>query len=123
MPETPPAAVPGGAQPNQPPFGQTPATGPTPNRGYEAAGLQRLGAIVKNLEEILPMFGAASEHGQGVLKALNILVKMVPAGSVTPAAQKNNVEQMALSNARNNQQLQALQQSRAPQQPQGGQAA
>lgn len=73
------------------------------------------------------MFGAASEHGQNVLKALNILVKMVPAGSLTPAAQKNNIEQMAMRNVRDQAQLQQLQQQRmqqggAQQQP-GAQAA
>jgi hypothetical protein len=107
-----PTAVPGSPQPQQAPFGSTPATGPTPNRGYEAAGLQRLGSVVKNLEEMIPMFGASSEHGREVLKALNILVKLVPAGSVTPASQKNNIEQMAMSNVKSNQQMQALQQQR-----------
>lgn len=61
---------------------------------------------------MIPLFGAASEHGREVLKALNILVKMVPAGSVTPASQKNNIEQMAMRNVKDNQQMQALQQQR-----------
>lgn len=117
-----PAAVPGHPQPNQPPFGTTPATGPTPNRGYEAAGLQRLGLVVKQLEEILPMVGAGSDIGKEVLKALNGLVKLVPAGSVSPAAQKNNLEQMALKNAQGNQQMQAIRQQMMQAQ-QKGQAA
>lgn len=131
MPAQTPAAVPG--QPQQPqsaPFGTTPATGPTPNRGFEAAGLQRLGSVVKQLEELIPMMGASSEHGREVLKALNILVKLVPPGSVTPASQRNNIEQMAMRNTRDNQQMQALQQQRMqgqgggqPQPQQGAQAA
>lgn len=112
-----PAAVPGSPQPQQAPFGSTPATGPTPNRGYEAAGLQRLGSVVKQLEELIPMFGAASEPGKACLDALTKLVKLVPAGSVTPASQKNNIEQMAMRNVKDNQQMQALQQQRM----QGGQ--
>ena len=70
------------------------------------------------------MFGAASAPGKAVLDALNKLVKLVPAGSVTPAAQKNNIEQMAMRNTRDNQQMQALQQQRtqgAPGQGQPGQ--
>lgn len=122
MPEQAPAA-PGGS-PSQPPFGTSPATGPTPNRGYEAAGLQRLGLVVKQLEEILPMVGAGSDMGKEVLKALNALVKLVPAGAVSPAAQKNNIEQMMMRNAQENSQMQALKQQRMQQQPQpGGQAA
>ena len=53
---------------------------------------------------------------------LNIGVKMVPPGSVTPASAKNNIEQMAMKNAQQNQQMQALQAQRAgggqPGQPQ-----
>lgn len=128
MTAQPPAAVPGGSQPQQPPFGTTPATGPTPNRGFEAAGLQRLGAVVKQLEELLPMVGAGSEHGREVLKALTILVKLVPAGSTSPASQRANIEQMAMRNTRDNQQMQALQKQRmegqsGPQAAPGAQAA
>lgn len=115
-----PAAVPGSPQPQSAPFGTTPATGPTPNRGFEAAGLQRLGSVVKQMEELIPLVGAASEPGREILKALNILVKLVPAGSQSPAAQRNNIEQMAMRNVKDNQQMQMLQQQRM-QSAQGGQ--
>lgn len=111
-----PAAVPGG-QPATP-FGASPATQPTPNKGFEAAGLQRLGSVIKQLEELIPMFGAASDPGKACLDALNKLVKYVPAGSVTPASQRNNIEQMAMRNTQQNQQMQALKQQAA----QGGAA-
>jgi hypothetical protein len=117
-------AAPGG-QPAQPPFGQTPATGATPNKGYEAAGLQELGVIVKQLEKILPQVGAGSDVGKAVLDSLNKLVKFVPAGSVTPAAQKNSIEAQQRAMAQNNQQAQAVQQMRQKQaqpQPQGAAA-
>ncbi len=113
MPETTPAAA-----PQQPPFGQSPASGPTPNKGFEAAAAQRLGIVIKQLEELVSMAGATSEVGQAALKMLNIGVKLVPAGSVTPAAQKNNIEQMAQKNAQQNQQMQALKAQRM--QGQGG---
>lgn len=122
MPPQTPAAVPGAPQPQSAPFGSTPATGPTPNRGYEAAGLQRLGSVVKQLEELIPLVGAASEPGREVLKALGILVKLVPAGSQSPAAQRNNIEQMAMRNTRDNQQMKQLEQMRM-QSAQGGQGA
>src|ERR1700722_1839960 len=110
IPAPAPGAAPPGGQPAQPPFGQTPATGATPNKGYEAAGLQELGVIVKQMEKILPQLGASSEPGQAVLKALNSLVKFVPAGSVTPAAQKNSIEAQQRNMAQNNQQMMALKQ-------------
>ena len=114
MPVTPLAAAP--KQP-QAPFGQSPATGPTPNKGFEAAAAQRLGLVIKQLEELVSMSGATSEIGQAALKMLNIGVKMVPAGSVSPAAAKNNIEQMAMKNQQQNQQMQALKAQRAGGQP------
>jgi hypothetical protein len=116
-----PGAAPPGGQPQQPPFGQTPATGATPNKGYEAAGLQELGVIVKQMEKILPQLGASSEPGQAILKALNSLVKFVPAGSVTPAAQKNSIEAQQRNMAQNNQQMMALKQRMMQGQGGGGQ--
>jgi len=63
------------------------------------------------------MFGAASEPGKACLEALNKLVKMVPSGSVTPASERNNLEQQLQRNSQANQQMMALKQ----QQAQGGQ--
>jgi len=117
MPVPAPAAP--GGQPSQPPFGATQATGAPPNKGYEAAGLQKLGVVVKQLEAMLPELGASSEAGQAVLKALTSLTKFVPAGSVTPAAQKNSLEAQQRQMAQNNQQMMALKQ-RAAQGAQGG---
>ena len=116
MQQSSPAAAP---QQQQTPFGSSPATGPTPNKGFEAAAAQRLGLVIKQLEELISMSGATSEVGQAALKMLNIGVKLVPAGSVTPAAQKNNIEQMAMKNTQQNQQMQALKQQRM--QGEGGQ--
>jgi len=120
MPIPAPAGPGAGQPPQQPPFGSTPATGSTPNKGYEAAGLQKLGVLVKQMETLLPEVGASSEVGQAVLKALNSLVKFVPAGSVTPAAQKNSIEAQQRNMAQNNQQMQAIQQMRQKM-AQGGQ--
>ncbi len=118
MPEMPPAAgagappspggTPGSPQAQQPPFGASSATGPTQNKGYEAAALQRLGVCLKQLEQLVPMAGTTSELGKDVLDALRKLSKHVPSGSVTPAAEKNNIQQMMMRNTQGNEQMQAL---------------
>jgi len=82
--------------------------------------MQKLGVVVKQLESILPELGAGSEAGQAVLKALNSLVKFVPAGSVTPAAQKNSIEAQQRNMAQNNQQMMALKQRMMQAQGGGG---
>lgn len=92
-------------------MGQSPVSGPTPNKGFEAAGLQRLGLAIKNLEQLVPLLGSSSPAGADVLKALSMLSKHVPAGSVTPAAEKTNIDRMAMQNSQNNQQMAALKQS------------
>ena len=107
-----PGAPPAGGAP-KPPFGATPATGSTPNKGYEAAGMQKLGVLVKQMETMLPELGASSDAGKAVLDCLSKLVKFVPAGSVTPAAQKNSIEAQQRQQAQGNQQMQALQAMRA----------
>jgi len=117
MPEPAPVANPNPTQ-QKPPFGQAAAAQPTPNRGYEAAGLQRLGLVVQGLQEILPQVGSGSDVGQAILKALTSLSKFVPPGSVTPAAQKQQLERMAQAQQQGNQQMQALSAQRQQQAPQ-----
>jgi hypothetical protein len=69
------------------------------------------------LEQLIPMLGSGSEIGKDVLKALSILSKHVPSGSVSPASQKNTLENAMMRNQQNNQQMQAIRQ-----QAQGGAA-
>ena len=116
---TPAAGAPG--QPTQAPFGASPATGPTPNKGFEAAALQRLGLVIKQLTDLLGLAGAGSDVGKDVLKMLNIATKHVPPGSVSPAAEKNNIERMAMQNAQQGQQAAQMRQQGGgqPQAPQG----
>lgn len=110
MPDQPEAATPQGDTPAAPPFGSSAATQPTANRGYEMAGLQRLGVIVRGLEQLIPLLGSASESGRDVLKALNMLSKHVPPGSVSPAAEANQIQQMAIRNAQQGQMAARLRQ-------------
>lgn len=74
--------------------------------------MQRLGVILKQLTDIVPMLGAQSEAGQLVLGFLPKLAKLIPAGSVTPAAEQNVMQSAMLKNA---QQAQMIQQMRAMQ--------
>ena len=123
MPEQVPAAAPpapggaGGQPSQQPPFGQPGASQGSPNRGFEAAGLQRLGLAVRMLEQLVPLLGSSSEPGKVVMETITKLAKFVPAGSVTPAAQKSQIEQMQQRQMQANQQMQMLAQQR---QQQGG---
>jgi hypothetical protein len=92
--------------------------GATPNRGFEAAGLQKLGVLVKELETLLPMFGATSEPGKAVLDAIRALAKHIPTGSVSPASQRNTIQDMMMRSQQNGQMQQQLDKSRM--QPPGG---
>ncbi len=94
-------------------MGSSPATGPTPNKGFEAAGLQRLGLVVKQLEQLVPMFGSGSEPGKAVLEALNKLAKHVPTGAATPGAERANIDRMAMQNAQNNNAMQMMRKQQA----------
>ena len=77
--------------------------------------MQRVGLVIKQLTEILPMAGATSDIGKTILDVLGKLAKHVPSGSNTQASERNAIDQMAMKNA------QAAQTNKALQQPQGGQ--
>lgn len=65
------------------------------------------------------MLGSGSEPGAAVLKALNSLAKFVPSGSVTPGAERTNIDRMAMQNAQNNQAMQQMRQGGGQGAPQG----
>ena len=92
----------------QAPIGSSPATTPSPNRGFEAAGKQKLGLIVQGLEQLVPMLGVGSPEGEAVMKALNILSKHAPPGTNTPASEANQIQKMALANAQRGQQVASM---------------
>lgn len=75
--------------------------------------MQKLGLVVKQLTELLPLVGVNTEPGKDILKAIQSLAKHVPPGAVTPAGEKQQLENMALRNAQNNQQMQMLRQQQA----------
>lgn len=108
-------------QPGQPqaPFGQSPATQPTPNKGAEAAAMQMVAMAVNVLGQAMVKAGASSELGQGIMKHLAGLSKLVPPGASSPTTEKNTLEQAQLRNAQQNQMMQQMRQPQAgaPQQP------
>lgn len=99
--------------------------GATPNRGFQAAALQKLGVLVKEMESLIPMLGVATDEGKAVYDALGKLAKFVPSGSVTPASQRNVTQEMMQRANQNGQMQKQLDQQRAqggaggqpPQQP------
>lgn len=107
MPPSQPGA-PAGAQPGQPPFGSSPATAPTQNRGMEAAGLQALGMALKVLEKSLSLLGATSEAGLDVMDAIKKLAKHVPTGAVGPAGEKNQLQSMMIQQQQQGPQIAAM---------------
>ena len=92
--------------------------GATPNKGFEAAGIQKLGVIVKEMESLIPMLGATSEAGKDVLAALGKLAKHIPTGAVSPASSRNVIQEMMMKSQQNGQMQQQLDKQRA--QPPGG---
>lgn len=63
--------------------------------------MQRVGVLVKQMTDILPMVGATSELGQAIMKSITALAKHVPPGSNSNAAEKNSIEKMAIQNQQN----------------------
>lgn len=87
--------------------------GSTPNKGFEAAGIQKLGVIVKEMESLIPMLGATSEAGKAVLDALGKLAKHIPTGAVSPASSRNVIQEMQIKAQQNGQMQQQLDKQRA----------
>ena len=118
QPSAPPAGA--GTQPGQPPFGSSPVTQPTPNRGHEAAAMSRLSVIVKLMEETIPLLGVGSDPGKDLVKALNTLAKHVPAGSVSPGIQQSTMERLLQQQKQAGPQIAAMRAAQTGQQPGAG---
>lgn len=101
-------------------MGVSSVTGPTPNKGYEAQVIQRLGSMVNQLTEMLPLVGATSEMGTMIMDTIKKFAKHVPPGASTPASERNNIQQMGMKNAQNMQMMQQMQPGAPPQGAQPG---
>jgi hypothetical protein len=113
MPELPPALraaiggpPPAGAntQPGQPPFGSSPVTAPTPNRGAQGQGLALVAEAKQMLEKALslPGLGAETEIGQAILQSLEKIGKVLPDGAVSPGVQNAGMQQWMMAGRREN---------------------
>ena len=100
-------------------MGVSPATGPTPNRGFEAAVQQRLGSVLNTLADLLKMAGPSSEIGQAINKMITAGAKHVPPGAVNPMGEKNMAEQTMMRATQNQNSLQQMAQARGGGQPSG----
>ena len=107
--------MPGGPSPGggQPPFGSSPATMPTQNLGFQAAGMARVQLIIKLMEQTVPLVGAASELGKALLTGLQGLAKHVQPGTVSPAQEQNSLESLRMRQMQMAPQLAALRQQGA----------
>jgi len=66
-----------------------------PNKGHEAAGLARLGVVVKLLADIVPMLPPSTEPGKDVIQALQRLSKHVQPGAVSPGVEQASISRLA----------------------------
>ena len=96
MPLPPPGAgaPPQLGPPGQPPSGSSPMTMPMPHKGMEVAGLARLGVVVKQLTELLPILGVNSEPGKDVMTCLTKLAKHVPDGTISPGLEQSAMQRI-----------------------------
>lgn len=119
----PPSPSPNPSAPQgQPPVGSSPATGPVPNKGQEAAGMAKLGLAIRLLESIVPQLGAGTEAGRDVLKALTSLSKHLPPGAVSPGVEKTSLMNMMQSQRQQQPQIAAMRAAMAGGQSPGGQS-
>lgn len=84
-----------GTAPGQPPFGSSPMTAPTPNRGMQGEGLALVAEAKRMLEKAvsMPGLGAETDIGQAILKSLESIGKVLPEGTVTPGMQNAGMQQ------------------------------
>lgn len=66
---------------------------------------------IKVLQDALPMYGAASEEGQTIVKVLGMLGKMAQPGDVSQAGEGNQLQKMMMALAQRGQQQKQMQQS------------
>ena len=99
-------------------MGSSAATQPTPNKGFQMAGLQRLAVAVKVLQSAVPFLEISSDEGKAVMDALKKLGALVPPGAVSPAGEQNEMQNMQMRAMQQSQDAQKMRQQMAG--PPGG---
>lgn len=65
------------------------------------------------MSDAVPLLGASSDPGKDLLKALQSLAKHIPPGSVSPAAEQNTMQSLAMKQAQQGPQIQQMRQQAA----------
>jgi len=102
-------------------MGVSSVSGPAPNKGYEAAVIQRMGGMINQMQEMIPMVGATSELGLILMDTLKKFAKHVPPGAASPASEKNDLQRRMMQNAQNSQMVNQMRGGMGQQQPPQGQ--
>jgi hypothetical protein len=95
-------------------MGVSSVTGPTPNKGFEAAAMQKLGSITNQLAEIIPLAGPLSDMGKLAIEMLQKITKLVPPGGNSPASEQNNLKQALIQSQQNMSQMQQMRPQASP---------
>jgi hypothetical protein len=92
----------------QAPMGSSPVTGPTANKGYEAAAVQGVSMCLMKLTQLASTIPATSDLGKAINDAIRTLAKAVPPGGVSQEGQRNEIDKMAMQNAQQMQDMKSL---------------
>ena len=71
--------------------------------------MAKLGLIVRQLEQLVPLLGVGTEAGQAVVKALTNLSKHVQPGAVSPGAEQSGLQQLMMKLKQNGPMLAQMQ--------------
>lgn len=71
--------------------------------------MQAVSVAIKHLETALQQAGATSDLGKAVLDSLTKLSKITPPGSVSPAAQRNEMDSAMRKNMQQQQMMKQMQ--------------
>lgn len=91
-----PAPSPAGAAPPSTGTGASPAAMPVANRGNQAAGMPRIGNLVKLTEIARLAFPAGSDQWRDLGKALELMAKHVGPGDVSQGLMKTDLERLQM---------------------------
>ena len=70
--------------------------------------MQKLGGIINQLAEIIPLVGATSDIGKVATEVLQKLAKQVPSGANSPASEQSNLKKMLMQSQQNMAQSQQM---------------
>ena len=81
---------------------------PVPNRGIQAAAMAKLGNVVQMLHMIAAAVGPGSEGSNEITKAITILSKIVPPGSMSQGLMSADLQKMQAQQRQNQMNMLAM---------------